>query len=652
MTVSCIFCNANCVDLTHRFECAIEVPVAGCVLDATTGGSCPQGAEQPTVGGGMRAPRRGPSDAARRDGARRAAALVLAAAIAGLLLATQGAAAAKPGPEEQARIDAIFAQLPQVPPGAGARRGPSSDALSIPRDSPARQQLDGTKPCKPKRVGMPKKSGNERKTSKYLEAVRGSEASLAQFFRLMPKAGDIHIHFTGTVPTEDLMATAVRANLSLCTAKGTPSYGYVTPDPQTFAAGVDSCGAASNWYPLATPSGLSGGELTGAPRQIILESWSIYNFPENAASRMAAAKHFFDVFFKFDAAVKALEADKAERQGALQRMKKELVANNVQFLEMMYDMPFGLITPDYFTNVSATLRQLAAAGNPAALEAYIAQVLDGPAPADANVPGSVATSVALAEEDALAISDDTFELRWQFHAVRAFEPASVLMQLLACFLIDVASPWVVGTNLVAREDDAVPLLDYTLHMHMLRVLRSRHPTAGVAIHAGELTPALVTPEDMAFHVTESVGIARTQRVGHGVSLPWETKMLETLGVMRSDQIAVEINLDSNRFILGVDADRHPLQLYLAGCVPVVISSDDAGLLRSSLIQNYVLLAKQHEYIKYPSIKQMVYDTIRFAFFPDASKERIKAQVDQKFKEFEAAVAKVKYFKDNGKINGH
>lgn len=40
-----------------------------------------------------------------------------------------------------------------------------------------------------------------------------------------------------------------------------------------------------------------------------------------------------------------------------------------------------------------------------------------------------------------------------------------------------------------------------------------------------------------------------------------------------------------------------MQLYHAGCVPMVISSDDLGILRSSLTANYVMLAYYNPQIK-------------------------------------------------------
>jgi adenosine deaminase/adenosine deaminase CECR1 len=61
--------------------------------------------------------------------------------------------------------------------------------------------------------------------------------------------------------------------------------------------------------------------------------------------------------------------------------------------------------------------------------------------------------------------------------------------------------------------------------------------------------------------------------------------------MRKKDIPVWINLYSNEFILKVKDDRHPVMLYKKFKVPVVISTEDAGVLRSNMTEQCVLLAK-------------------------------------------------------------
>lgn len=157
----------------------------------------------------------------------------------------------------------------------------------------------------------------------------------------------------------------------------------------------------------------------------------------------------------------------------------------------------------------------------------------------------------------------------------------------------------------------------------------------------------VAPADLSFHVRDAVNVAGAQRIGHGVDIPWEEAATKTVATMASKpvgraesncgrgagggcrktprsalqrgaghawgrppspadqatwaccrpQVAVEINILSNSFILGETSSQHPLAIYHAAGVPLVISSDDPAILRNTLTSNFVALAKG-----WPSIK--------------------------------------------------
>src|SRR5262249_46585820 len=56
---------------------------------------------------------------------------------------------------------------------------------------------------------------------------------------------------------------------------------------------------------------------------------------------------------------------------------------------------------------------------------------------------------------------------------------------------------------------------------------------------------------------------------------------------------VEVNLTSTDLILGVRGKDHPLPAYLAAGVPVVLSSDDAGISRIDLTNEYMRAARDY-----------------------------------------------------------
>ena len=65
--------------------------------------------------------------------------------------------------------------------------------------------------------------------------------------------------------------------------------------------------------------------------------------------------------------------------------------------------------------------------------------------------------------------------------------------------------------------------------------------------------------------------------------------------MRRKPVAVEINLTSNDVILGVRGNDHPLMAYRAARVPVVLSTDDMGVSRIDLSNEYFRAARDYPF---------------------------------------------------------
>jgi adenosine deaminase len=167
--------------------------------------------------------------------------------------------------------------------------------------------------------------------------------------------------------------------------------------------------------------------------------------------------------------------------------------------------------------------------------------------------------------------------------LRSSPPDDVFFQTALAATMIRAEPLVVALNLVQAEDDLVARRDYTRHMQIVAFLASDVP---VALHAGELWLGLVPPPDLTFHIRQAIEIGGARRIGHGVSFPFEHDAQSLLAEMRRWQITVEINLTSNDKILGVRGKDHPLPAYLAAGVPVVLSTDDPGVSRINLANEY------------------------------------------------------------------
>ena len=154
----------------------------------------------------------------------------------------------------------------------------------------------------------------------------------------------------------------------------------------------------------------------------------------------------------------------------------------------------------------------------------------------------------------------------------------------------------------------------------------------VALHAGELWLGLVPPPDLTFHIRQAVEIGGARRIGHGVTLAFERDMEDLLTEMRARPVVVEINLTSNDLILGVRGKDHPLPTYLAAGVPVVLSSDDAGISRIDLTNEYLRAARDYG-LEYRALKAIARNALIYSFLDDEL-----ARFDRASAEFERSMA--------------
>lgn len=199
---------------------------------------------------------------------------------------------------------------------------------------------------------------------------------------------------------------------------------------------------------------------------------------------------------------------------------------------------------------------------------------------------------------------------------REQEPADVFAQMALSFAMVRADPRYVAVNILAPEDGPISLRDYRLHMRLFAFFRTVYPGVPLTLHAGELAPGLVPPRDLRFHIAEAVAVAGARRIGHGVDIASEEDAPRLLQRMARERIAVEINLSSNDVILGVKGRDHPLRLYLAAGVPVTISTDDAGVSRGSLNDEYLRAVLEHG-LTYSQLKQIARNSINFSFLEGA-----------------------------------
>jgi adenosine deaminase len=419
----------------------------------------------------------------------------------------------------------------------------------------------------------------ERATAAYFNTVQNDSKKLSLFLHDMPKGGDLHNHLGGVSMAENMLRYAKQDNLCI--------------DQRSFAVQQD----------LSCPKEYSVAQLQSFPilYDQVIDAWSMRNFRPGKES---GHDHFFATFEKY---LPILLKHRAEMVNeAVQRAIRE----NLLYLELMI-MPdnnsSGLLGTQFAWNANlAYLRDKLLKNGIIPIVHDISKQLDSyqkPLQAFLNGRGKQQCP--------------DFKWRYLYQVLREQPPRQVFSQLLTGFELARRDPRVVGINLVQPEDGKISMRDYHLQMKMLGYLHHVYPGVKISLHAGELVPGLVPRSGLRFHIREAVDIAQANRIGHGVSIRYEDQAKQLLQEMAKKRILVEINLSSNAAILNVKGQEHPLLLYQQYHVPVALSTDDEGVLRTNLTEQFKLAVLNYHF-SYLTLKHLIRNSIEYSFLKGSS----------------------------------
>lgn len=437
--------------------------------------------------------------------------------------------------------------------------------------------------CTTYAAAHPVYTANEDKIDQYLQFIKYHDShALDSFLLQMPKGGDLHTHEGGASLPENLLSYATNDNLC------------INRDTDTVFA---SSACASNdllMTAIADPNF----------KQNVIDAWSMEDFVPGAQS---GHDHFFNAFAKYNA------ISSAHRGDIMAEMMTRAANENEQYLEIMVTADkneSGALGANigWDSDLTSMRHKLLAAEE-------FTQIL-------ADMTTNLNTDEARANtilgcQTQTASKACKIKVRYLYQVLREQAPEKVFAQLLAGFEGAAHDARIVGINMVQPEDGTISMRDYKLHMQMVAFLHAQYPSVHISLHAGELTSALVSPDGLTFHIHDAVDIAGAERIGHGVDIPDEDNHAALLQEMAAKHIMVEINLSSNADILDIKGNAHPLKLYFENNVPMALSTDDEGISRSNLTNEYKQLVLDHD-ASYPVLKQFVRNSIFYSFLPGAS----------------------------------
>lgn len=416
----------------------------------------------------------------------------------------------------------------------------------------------------------------------YFSTIQSNPNALYAFFKTMPKGGELHYHLAGGAYPEEMIAVAGNKNYCL--------------DSQTLVVRKSETPCQS----------LRVSELMTNPEayQRTVRAWSMKNFIPVEES---GEDHFFATFFKF----MPLMAD--SYAPLLADIMQRAANQHALYLEIMLTADNGQSME--FDKIIVQTQHLAEKR----------KLLLNNTQFQNNIANTVNKTRLILEQARKQLGCDkasqipvcNLTVKFQYYALREQPRDAVFAQLLNGFEAAARSNDILGINLVQAEDGLIALRDYSEHMQIVQFLHATYPSVHIALHAGELNPESVPPEALRSHIHDALFIAHAERIGHGVSITYENKQHKILQYMRKASIPIEINLISNRKILNIAGKEHPLRYYLANGIPVVLSTDDEGVLRTDLTRQYVEAVRYH-HLDYQTLKALNRNTLTYSFLPGES----------------------------------
>jgi adenosine deaminase len=452
---------------------------------------------------------------------------------------------------------------------------------------------------KPAGVQGPKTMAEKRAGLIYEANLHQGPEALRAFLAGFPKGADLHVHLSGAVYAETFIRDAGEDGLCI--------------DPAALSFAKPPCHGK-----LIPAKDLSGNidRQTQLLYDKLVDALSIRSFLPSAG--WSRHDQFFAVFDR-------LNGLKNHDGEWVDEVATRAAEQNQQYLELMVTPPFSHAAQ--LAHQIGWSPQLAQ-GDPEAFGSFRQALLDHGL-RDEVAPDRDDARQAEADRRKLehcgaaeATPACKVEVRYIYQVLRDFPPEQVFAQTLLGFETVAASmdagdnTWV-GINFVRPEDDFVAMRDYTLQMKMIAYLHSVYPKVHISLHAGELAMGLAPPEGLRFHIRQAVEIAGAERIGHGVDIMDEDNARQLLEEMAGKHIMVEINLSSNEGILGIKGDKHPFPVYRAAHVPVALSTDDEGVSRIDLTNEYVRAAIDYN-LSYRDLKQLARTGIEHSFLPGAS----------------------------------
>jgi len=432
--------------------------------------------------------------------------------------------------------------------------------------------------------------------SAIFEELKSNPVRLRNFMQKYPKGGDLHNHLSGAFYAESFIDLAISKGMCVHPLSKMLSAPPCKKDENGTEIGVLIGKPAS--ANIVNEYGIPN--LTGIIDQLSVRDYSL--------REISGHDQFFSTFARFSSLVPGNRGD------IVAEVTTRASRQNILYLELMQSLGMFEVANWAATEYGTTSHEFTEILDHNFIDDQVSKVtstLD-------QIESRRREIQKCKEVKSNRFDGCDVEVRYLAQVIRTFSPVQVYAQTVLAFKLIDADSRVVGLNFVAPEDDPIALRDYRLHMSFISDIskQSTNSSNGIALHAGELTLGLVPPKHLGWHVRDAIMIAGAKRIGHGIDIAYEDDLHGLLNHMAKHSIAVEINLTSNDVILGISGAEHPFETYLEYGVPLTISTDDEGVSRIDLTNEYSRAITEYD-LNYKTIRSLSRNAIQYSFLQGA-----------------------------------
>lgn len=417
------------------------------------------------------------------------------------------------------------------------------------------------------------------------------EAAILDFLKKLPKV-DLHNHLTGSIYMETYLKIAVLKQLYF--------------DPTTFRFHKE------NHASRITAQALVCEEKHKATYEALKKTWSMEGCSTGARG---GHDHFFDKIWDI---ISSLTQYMTLNEKLYPVLKHDL-HENVVYKEVMIELLPTAPIPAQFKTLYEQGKLLEALNvlKESWLSSYVKE----------QVATIDTSSEAMAKQLNLEVSTITnpkspIVVGYMIEVLRDQPNDIFFAHIAAAMALIKAHPNVIAVNIDGPEASELAIKNFKTQMKILDFLWNQFDRPNISLHAGEVNHYLCDPIDVQHHIRDSILIGRAKRIGHGASLECEDTP-KLLNLMKVEKVAVEVCFSSNKHMLKIQPKSHPMNLYKKAGIPVILCTDDEGIMRSSLTKEYLMGTRAGD-LTYQDIRKMCIDGIEYSFQNESQVKSEKA----------------------------